>query len=332
MHCDIEANWLLNQYCNYQCAYCYNSGLGKKKAFRGLADTKKIIESFDNTGFKWLIYMSGGEPFFFPNFIDLCRGLTKKHIIGVNTNLTHNAVDEFADLIPPQRVSNVHCSIHITELERRNLLNDFFKKFHYLKSKGFYVFASYVLYPPLLKRFEKDYRIFKSQGVIIRPKLYRGVYAKRRFTMSNVLNRIMRLYERAFFKPYPKAYTYEEKQQILFFIKRSQEEGGFKLEESSESEIRISDVYQDQKFISDFPSFKGQACGAGKNFVRILETGNVYRCHSDKRYLGNLFKGTLNLLKEIQPCRVPFCRCPYFGYRYVLKNKINNVNAALRVL
>lgn len=320
MHCDIEANWLLNQYCNYECVYCYN-GPGKKKAFRGLADTQKIIESFDNTGLQWLISMAGGEPFFFPNFIDLCKGLTKKHIIGVITNLTHNAVYQFADLIPPHRVSNVHCSIHIAELERLNLLSDFFKKFHYLESKGFYVFASYVLYPPLLKRFEEDYRIFKSHGIIIRPKLYRGVYAKGRIRMPSVLNRVMRLYERTFFKQYPQAYTYEETQQILFYIKRSQEEGRFKLEDGIDSAIRISDVYQDQRFISDFPVFKGQLCSAGKNFVRILETGNVHRCHSDKRYLGNLFKGTLHLLKEAQPCRAPFCRCPYFGYRYVLKTK-----------
>ena len=322
MNCDIEANWRINMYCNYKCQYCYQRKANRKKAFRGTSETKKIVDAFNNTGLKWFIYMSGGEPFFYPNFIELCQGLTEKHIISINTNLSHNAVYRFADTLNPDAVRSFHCSVHITEMRRLGLLKDFIKKYQYIKDKGFYIFASYVLYPPLLKQFNDDYELFKSNGIILRPKLFRGVWTKHLIKNPGSFFKINSIIEKVFGREYPEAYTDSEKKKILNYINRSQEEGRFySAEKFLDEDERISDVSQDQKFLNGLPSFKGQDCDAGRKFVRMVESGDVYRCHSDKTYLGNLFDGSINLLKKPEPCRVPICQCPYFGYWYVVKKK-----------
>ena len=76
------------------------------------------------------------------------------------------------------QVRSINCNIHIQERIRLNLMEDFIKKYHLLKDKGFFVIASYVTYPPLIKRLARDYAFFKSRGIIIRPKLYRGSHVK----------------------------------------------------------------------------------------------------------------------------------------------------------
>lgn len=262
MNCDIEVNWLLNIYCNYECRYCYCRGINKKKAFRGLPDTQKIIDAFNNAGLKWLIYMSGGEPFFYPNFIELCQGLTQKHIISLNTNLSHKKVYEFADTIDPESMRCVHASVHIEELEKLGLVDDFIKKYKYLESKGFYIFASYVMHPLLVDRFERDYEYFKQAGIILRPKLFRGPYTKFQLPwQKGMLRKVNLLLENLFAKHYPQDFSGPKKASLISYMDRSQKEGAFSLADDLDPDHdRLSDVSQDRKFIDGLPSFKGQLC------------------------------------------------------------------------
>ena len=323
MKCDIEVNWLLNVYCNYDCRYCYCRGTNKKKAFRGDPDTAKIVKAFDQSGLKWLIYMSGGEPFFYPNFIELCKGLTKRHMISINTNLSHNKVYEFADTIDPQRVRCLHISVHIEELQKLGLVDEFIKKYRYLQEKGFYVFASYVMYPAFLQRFDRDYAYFKEQGIILRPKLFRGPYTKWQLPwQKGPLRKVNLLLERVLARHYPQDFSAQEKAQLLAYMDRSQQDGAFTVAGDLDPDMdRLSDVSQDRDFIDGLPSFQGQLCGAGKTFVRLDEKGRLFRCHSDNTYLCDFFAGELKLFDEIQPCRVPHCQCAYIGYKHVVGYK-----------
>lgn len=69
-----------------------------------MADTQKVLDGFERTGLTWLVHMSGGEPFYFPHFTELCQGLTEKHSISINTNLSHRDVIHFARAVNPQKV------------------------------------------------------------------------------------------------------------------------------------------------------------------------------------------------------------------------------------
>ena len=79
----------------------------------------------------------------------------------------------------------------------------------------------------------------------------------------------------------------------------------------------MSDVLLDRSFINGYPSFKDLYCGAGRKFVRMMPSGDLYRCHSANLYLGNLFEGEMELLRKTKKCIAEKCTCPYIGYRYV---------------
>lgn len=317
--CDLEVNWLITDFCNLRCRYCYPGS--KKNKYIGFPDIQKISDGFDNTGSKWLIYISGGEPFLFPGFIELCQKLTARHIISVNTNLTHQDIYRFADTIAPEKTRCVHCSLHIQERKRLHSVKDFIKKYKMLEEKGFYVYASYVLYPPLLRRFKQDYEHFKSEGIIIRPKLFRGVYSKWDIKNARFFWRMQHLFE----KTYPDAYTKEQKQAILSYMDNSQQDGNFCVDHKEDIHNgRLSDVYLDKLLIDHLPSYKGSYCLTGKTFVRMTPTGDTYRCYDEDRYLGNLFEGNLKLFEKPAVCASNVCSCPYIGHRHLIREKINN--------
>lgn len=311
----VEVNWLINDCCNFNCVYCYPGS--KKNEFIGVREVDKIVDGFKKTGLRWLIYISGGEPFLYPNFLDLCQKLTEDHIISINSNLTHNDVYRFADLINPEKVRCIHCSLHIVERERLKLLDDFIRKYKSLESRGFYIYASYVLYPNLINRFRTDYEFFKSKGIILRPKLFRGSYNR---LNPNILNfPFLRRFRPYFILTYPEAYSTGQKEKIIPYIEKSQRDGNFNIDHKEDLlKGRLSDIYLDASFVDGFPSFAGKYCFAGKTFVRMTPTGEVYRCYNDNHYLGNLFEGTIKLFEKPAVCTSDFCTCPYIGYRYVL--------------
>lgn len=310
-----EINWLINDYCNFNCVYCYPGS--KKNEFIGIRDVNKIVDGFKRTGMRWLIYISGGEPFLYPNFLELCQKLTEDHIISINSNITHSDVYRFADHVNPENVRCVHCSLHIVERERLNLVDDFINKYKYLESKGFYVFVSYVLYPNLIDRFRRDYEFFKSKGIILRPKIFRGTYNRFSFNIVNLP--FFWRFNPYWILTYPKAYSSKQKEKIISYINQSQKNGGFDIDHKEDLwKGRLSNIYLDKSFIDGFPSFKGKYCLAGKTFVRMTPTGEVYRCYDDNYYFGNLFEGSIRLFEKPALCTSVLCTCPYIGYRHVL--------------
>lgn len=311
-HWDVEVNWLINDWCNFDCRYCYPNA--KRNQFAGPVDAAHVAESFDRTDLKWLIYISGGEPFLAPDFVDLCKRLITNHTLSLNTNLSPASVHDFAEAIDPVKIRCVHCSLHIEERERLGLVKDFLGKFRKLEEKGFYAFASYVLYPALLGRFEADYEFFKKEGIILRPKLFRGTVGP----FGNVLNRrFLRRVNRRLGKTYPGGYTKTEKQRILAWMDQAAADGGFQTDHTEDEVFgRLSDVLLDRQFIDELPSFKGRLCDAGQCFAIMESDGTLRRCHDDRRCLGNLFNGDLRLDDSIKPCRAEVCHCPYIGYAH----------------
>lgn len=319
MKIDIEFNWLLNYFCNFQCTYCY-FGENKAKGFVGLPDTKKVTDGFNNTGKICLIYMTGGEPFFFPNFIELCQKLTQKHFLAINTNLSHKEVFSFAELINPEKVKSINCSLHIQERDSLKQIRGFIEKYKRLEEKGFYTFVSYVMYPPVINRFEKDYAYFKSEGIILRPKVLRGKWSRLEIGNSGIFRKIKNILEPL----YPNAYTEMQKSKIISYIDKSQKDGDFIVNHENDAwEGRMSDLGLDKLFIDGMPSFKGKYCLAGKTFVRMTPTGEVYRCYDDNYYLGNLFERKITLFEKPAKCMAKRCNCPYIGYRHVLRKSEN---------
>lgn len=194
---ELEFDWHLTNRCNFFCDYCHPQirfVLNKKHLNEPTPEL--VVRRFEEIGMTSLIHMSGGEPFMYPGFVDLCEGLTRRNYISINSNLASDDVPEFADRVPADKVAKIIAAIHMPERERLGIeLEAYAHNFLALRRKGFDVVPLYVLWPPLLSRFASDIEQLKALGVgDVRAKVFKGVYEHRR---------------------YPEGYTEQEKELIL---------------------------------------------------------------------------------------------------------------------
>jgi len=200
---DIEADWVITEACNFNCFYCSINKDQNKFAHNTNkhVPAERIINFVKNSGLKWSIHFTGGEPFIYPDFVKLCKELTNENIININTNLSQQNVVEFSEIIDPRRVSFINCGLHMLEREKNNLLEDFIQKYSILREKKFILFVSYVMHPQLFNRFQKDFEYLKQHGIIISPKAMRGYFEGNK---------------------YPEAYSPEERVLFIRYSKASE--------------------------------------------------------------------------------------------------------------
>lgn len=175
----VFASWVITNSCNYRCSYCYNNCSAPVEKW----DIDAIISTLSRTGQKWCMGITGGEPFLYPDFINICNQFVKNDItLYIDTNLSiEKKVLEFAETIPASMVENLYISLHIEERERRNEVNKFIDLVNNLQNKSFPLQVNYVLDPRLFHRFEKDFEFFKSAGITLLAKPYKGVYRLRAY-------------------------------------------------------------------------------------------------------------------------------------------------------
>jgi MoaA/NifB/PqqE/SkfB family radical SAM enzyme len=174
--------WRLLENCNFNCSYCFRDGIdldrGRPEPDRSRRSPDQIAGLFDATGFRWRILLTGGEPFLYPEIIDLAVALTRKHELSVNTNLSTNNVAAFADSVSPRAVHTVYASLHPDEREKiQGGTARFLERILLLQDRGFNVRLVYVTYPPLLPRLLDAKERWERQGVRhFSIKTFRGVW------------------------------------------------------------------------------------------------------------------------------------------------------------
>lgn len=319
-HYDVEVQWLITEFCNFDCPYCWLQDTPKLDRFLGDKDTRKIIDGFNNQGVIWLVHMTGGEPFFYPHFVELCQELTRKHTISINSNLTHKDVVNFAKTIDPGKVDFLHTSLHVTQRPGSARTDDFVEKYKMLKNAGFNVFVSYLMYPAFFTRFEHDYRYFKSKGIILHPKVFWGDYSglldSNRFKKSQYLNKLRQYFKRS----YPDSYSPKQKSLFKEYVDRSVQDEIRMHGDKSDPRTKTVDLALDKLWVDRLISYKGRRCSAGRKVIRMEKDGEVYRCIDETQYhLGNMFTGRIKFLKEDLICNAKICSCPYVGLRYALQ-------------
>lgn len=175
----VFASWVITNSCNFRCSYCYNNPSCAEKKW----DIEAMISTITKTGQKWCMGITGGEPFIYPEFLKICSQFVQNDItLYIDTNLSiEKKVREFAEVIPASMVENLYISLHIEERERRNEVNKFIELVNHLQKKSFPLQVNYVLDPRLFHRFEKDFEFFKSVGITLLAKPYKGVYRLRAY-------------------------------------------------------------------------------------------------------------------------------------------------------
>lgn len=179
---DIWLHWTVTHICNLQCSYCCFKPESNSHDPVKAIDLQSLINTLDATRKTFKIgYTGGGEPFLVPNIVDVCKELTKKHYIRFNTNLTPDNVIRFAEEINPSRVEHIHASLHIEELRKKRLENNFVEHYLLLQNKGFNISAIAVAHPKYTIKAESFRKEFSEKGIAISFGLYNGNYHGKEF-------------------------------------------------------------------------------------------------------------------------------------------------------
>jgi len=274
----IHAFWHLNRNCNFKCDYCYIKHLNKDEPG---GPWQMDIDAFKATGFDFQnIHMSGGEPFIYPDFVKLCEEMTKFSNISISTNLSTNNVKTFAEKIDADKVDEIIASVHIGQRRDYKRLLENIK---YLEGKGFKVHTVQVMHPDIFTEYALKFVEFKYEGIFIQPKVLESI---------------------EWFKMYPNAYTQKQKDFILDAYW-----------ECRKYAPHVRDDYLTTFMVDGELNWKGQYCWAGFDGIQIQYNGDVYRCHGDKDYLGNLYVGDIKLYAYPKRCRSSVCNCEPEGIR-----------------
>lgn len=167
--------WNMTRKCNYRCDYCYYPHDNTPVDFT--LPVARIKAFLDSTGREWVIGMTGGEPFLYPGFVEICKTLTQSHIIAVDSNLSVSSkVREFAHSVDPSRVQDIYASLHIEERERTGGVDAFIRNVLLLRDNGFVVKVNYVLHPRIVDRYKQDAELFRSHGIELAPRPFKGKY------------------------------------------------------------------------------------------------------------------------------------------------------------
>lgn len=156
-------NWEITRVCNFSCPYCVNRQMECDTTSR-IFSPSEIATFFDRTGMEWLVLITGGEPFMYPQFAEVCKSITHKHHIQITSNLSHNDVELFAEIVDPEKVFLFSASFHATERKGKDMRNNFVAKCRLLKNRGFNVLINYIAHPDIFAQLENDIEYFNSEG------------------------------------------------------------------------------------------------------------------------------------------------------------------------
>lgn len=178
--------WQVEDQCNLNCKYCISSSANSSAEVSEI-NISAVTRTLNETNRTFLItFTGGGEPFLVPNIIEACREITKKHYISFNTNLTAERVEEFCEEIEPQQVLLIVASLHIEELEKRNLLEKYIHHFKLFQKKGFHIIANEVAYPPFLDKVQKYRNFLEAKGIHLTFSPFIGKYGGQVYPESYV--------------------------------------------------------------------------------------------------------------------------------------------------
>lgn len=145
-----HVSWDINTDCNYSCSYCFLHGRNPAPSCPQtlLLPPERWVEAWDRFYERFgsaRIDISGGEPFLYPGFTEILKGLAARHKVCVITNFSSDLSGLRARLAPGE-VSLV-LSLHP---EHAGPAGAFLRRAAALAAEGFKVRITAVGYPPFM--------------------------------------------------------------------------------------------------------------------------------------------------------------------------------------
>jgi len=145
---------------------------------------------YDKYG-KARIEIVGGEPFIYPNFIELVKMISSLHSVKITTNLSGN-IERFVQEVNPELV-DLDLNFHVLFIDLETVL----KKTLLLKKAGFKGGICYLAYPPQMHKIQSLSEAFRKEGINFALAAFWGEHNG---------------------KKYPNAYTEEEKEMMRPYL------------------------------------------------------------------------------------------------------------------
>ena len=178
--------------CNYSCPYCQYPTLDQKGDYF-FGTIEQWRDAFKNhfKGQELVFYFGHGEPTIGKKFYEVVDmiGQESKWEMRMITNLSQPLESLVRTDVAKTNRLNINASFHPYQVD----IDGFIEKLLFLREHGIETPVVYVMYPPLLERFERDFERFSEHGFVVHVRRFRGLY-KGRY--------------------YPEAYTDEERRFI----------------------------------------------------------------------------------------------------------------------
>lgn len=170
--------WEITYECNYRCTYCHAPKPWKqdtrKTLYPGIKKWIDIWQKIYEDYGEGEIVISGGEPFIYPNFMELMIKISELHIIEFCTNLFFN-VEPIINNMDAKRV-RIGTSFHPEFTE----IDVFIDKVNKLKNSSFEVWVNFVPWPPFFNQLEDIKKSFEQNGIkiVLQPFIgdYEGIH------------------------------------------------------------------------------------------------------------------------------------------------------------
>ena len=158
----IRFTWNISYDCNYRCSYCFFDGkwddYSRRNIYLSVEDWMKHWNRICEKHGQIFLIITGGEPFIYPNFIQLVKELSRICFhINVSTNSSMDLM-KFVKEIDPKKAS-----ISLSFQREFDSLEVFIERVKLIRKYNFNGCLNLVAYPSFLEELENDKNKLKTE-------------------------------------------------------------------------------------------------------------------------------------------------------------------------
>ena len=173
-----------NAQCNYRCPYCYQpASYHEGHHFRHDVDTWRAAfrETFRKRRLNF--YLSFGEPFEAERFDDIISMIESEErwTVIILTNLSH----DISRIVKKKIVKDGRLFLVASFHPTMTTIEPFVEKILYARKYGVEIPVVYVMWPPQINKFERDFfPFFQKHKILVHVRRFRGQYNRKHYPES----------------------------------------------------------------------------------------------------------------------------------------------------
>ncbi|MFA7675377.1 MAG: radical SAM protein [Endomicrobiia bacterium] len=161
--------WDIWLYCNYDCKFCNTKTKILPDKIKSISEILNAWQNIHEKYGRCKIYITGGEPFLYPNIFEIIKKIDALHDVHITTNLSFEI-----DMLVSNKISNKNIFINTTFHPFYVSLDTFLSKFIELQKSGYQSSVSYMCDDLQMSELLNYKKVFDSYGINITPSVYNG--------------------------------------------------------------------------------------------------------------------------------------------------------------